>query len=479
MKMLRAAFTLAVVFGAALMSADTVAQSPSLSTAEAREIAMEAYVYGYSLVDNYRIQYAYFVDRDNPEYKGDWNRIANVARVYTPQDKAIQTPNSDTPYSFLGADLRTEPLVLTVPEVEQDRYYAAQFVDLYTYNFAYVGTRTTGNGSGKFLLVGPNWKGPTPKGIKGVIRSDTDLAFVLYRTQLFRQDDIGNVRKVQAGFKAEPLSVFLGEPSPAAAPAVDYLKPLTREQERTSLEFFDVLNFVLRFCPTYSDEQPLMDRFAKLGIGAGRKFDAQALSPEIRKAVEQGIADAWRSIDELGKRVAAGEVTSGDITGSRAYLKNNYLYRMRATVAGIYGNSKEEAIYPAYYVDASGQRPDGGHYRYTLRFKPGQLPPVNAFWSLTMYLPSRLLVANPLDRYLINSAMLADLKRDADGGVTLYLQHDSPGKDKEANWLPAPDGQFLAALRLYWPKQEALDGEWKQPPLQRSGAVMTGSTDSR
>ena len=211
-----------------------------------------------------------------------------------------------------------------------------------------------------------------------------------------------------------------------------------------------------------------MARFARLDIGAGKTFAPDAFTPEIRKAIEDGRADAWQAHEEIARRVNAGEITSGDVLGSRATLKNNYLYRMHGTVAGIWGNAQEEAIYRGYYIDSTGQRLDGQNNRYALRFAPGQLPPVNAFWSLTMYaMPSRLLVANPLHRYLINSPMLPDLKRDADGGLTLYLQRESPGKDRESNWLPAPGGPFLLALRLYWPKPEALDGRWKQPPVQR------------
>ena len=153
--------------------------------------------------------------------------------------------------------------------------------------------------------------------------------------------------------------------------------------------------------------------------------------------------------------------------GTREYLKNNYLYRMAAAVLGIYGNSKMEAMYPIYAVDTDGKKLDGAN-RYTVRFAPGQLPPVNAFWSLTMYeLPASLLVANPLNRYLLNSPMLPQFKRDADGGITFYIQNESPGADKEANWLPAPKGPFVMVMRLYWPKPEALDGTWKQPPMRR------------
>jgi hypothetical protein len=165
--------------------------------------------------------------------------------------------------------------------------------------------------------------------------------------------------------------------------------------------------------------------------------------------------------------VEAGKVTSGEVFGTRAYLKNNYLYRMGAAVLGIYGNSKQEAMYPVYGIDSAGRKLDGAN-RYTVRFPPGQLPPVNAFWSMTMYdLPESLLVANPINRYLINSPMLPQLVKDSDDGLTLYFQNDSPGKDKEPNWLPAPKGPFVVYMRLYWPKAEALDGTWKHPPMER------------
>jgi hypothetical protein len=176
---------------------------------QVREIAKQAYIYGFPMVDNYRIQYSYFVDKQDPDYKGAWNEIHNLARVATPADTAIQTPNSDTPYSFVGADLRAEPLVLTIPPVEAGRYFSVQFIDAYTYNFAYVGSRTTGNGGGKYLLTGPSWHGDKPAGITEVIQSDTEFAFVAYRTQLFSPDDLDNVKKVQDGYGVQTLSAFL------------------------------------------------------------------------------------------------------------------------------------------------------------------------------------------------------------------------------------------------------------------------------
>src|SRR3954447_13811189 len=198
-----------------------------ITSTEARAIAKEAYIYGFPLVDNYRIQYGYFVDTKSPEYKAPWNQIHSEPRVYTPADKAIQTPNSDTPYSFVGMDLRAEPIVLTVPPIEKERYFSIQLIDAYTFNFAYIGSRATGNDDGSYLIAGPNWKGDLPKGVKEVIRAETEFVFAVYRSQLFNPDDLDNVKKVQAGYKAQPLSAFLGQPAAKAGPPIDFIKPLS------------------------------------------------------------------------------------------------------------------------------------------------------------------------------------------------------------------------------------------------------------
>ena len=443
------------------------ARAADVTPAEARAIAKEAYIYGFPLVDNYRIQYSYFQDEQDPNYKLPWNQLINIPRVYTPEDTAIQTPNSDTPYSFIGMDLRTEPLVLTVPKIEKNRYFTIQLIDAYTFNFAYIGSRTTGNDGGSYLIAGPNWKGEKPDGIKKLIPSETEFVFGAFRTQLFSPDDMENVKKIQAGYKVQPLSAFLGQPAPKAAPAIDFVKPLTPEMQKTSPAFYNILNFVLQFCPTHPSEQKLMERLARIGIGGGRSFDAGKLSPEMRTAIKEGMADALTEYAVLQKQIDEKKVTSGQMFGTRDYLKNNYLYRMGAAVNGIYGNSQAEAMYPLLALDNEGQKLDGSK-KYTLRFEPGQLPPVNAFWSMTMYrMPEILLVENPIDRYLLNSPMLHQFKRDADGGLTVYIQHESPGKDKESNWLPAPQGWFMVVMRLYWPKEDALSGKWTAPTLKR------------
>ncbi|WP_201778951.1 DUF1254 domain-containing protein [Rhodopirellula islandica] len=433
---------------------------------EVTAIAKEAYIYGYPLVDSYRIQHAYFVDQNSPSFKAPWNQLTNIPNVYTPADTAIQTPNSDTPYSWAGLDLRAEPIVISVPKIEKNRYYSIQFIDAYTFNFAYAGSRTTGNDAGSILVAGPGWEGEEPEGIEEVIRSETDFILAAFRTQLFDPADIDNVKKIQSQYKVQPLSKFLGKAAAPAAPLVPWIKPLTTEEQKTSLEFFNVLNFVLGYCPVDPSEVELRQRFAKIGIEGGKTFDPAKLTPEMTAAFEQGRAQAWKAYAQDARKLQEGVITSGDVFGTRQYLNGNYLRRWLATI-GIYGNSKQEAMYPVYQVDSSGD-PLTGTHRYTLTFQQGQYPPVKAFWSLTMYkLPSSLLVANPIHRYLINSPMLPQLKKNADGGVTIYVQNESPGKERESNWLPAPDGPFSMYMRLYWPSEAALDGSWKAPKLDK------------
>lgn len=440
-----------------------------VSPEQARAIAKEAYIYGFPLVDSYRIQYSYFVDRQDPEYRGGFNEVHSEARLFTPEDKAVQTPNADTPYSMLGVDLRPEPLVLTVPRIEQDRYYSLQFIDGYTYNVAYIGSRTTGNGGGKYLLTGPDWDGPKPEGIDEVIRFDTQLGSVIYRTQLFGPADLENVEQIQTGYTATPLSAYLNQPAPEPAPPIDFVPPLRPDQQRTSPQFFEILGFTLRTMPTLPEEKELRERFASIGIGPDGDFEADKLSAQMRSAVEAGMADAWVELDTLTKdKIETGEVGSAQFFGTAADLNGNYLYRMAGAAFGIFGNTAAEAVYPGLAVDATGS-PLTGANNYVVKLPAGQLPPVNAFWSVTMYeMPQSLLVKNPIQRYLINSEMLPGLVPDPDGGYTIYVQNESPGPAREANWLPAPKGPFQMVMRLYWPKPDALNGTWKPPQVVKA-----------
>lgn len=439
-----------------------------LAKGEARAIAEEAFVYGFPMIMNYAVMYESFIDKTSSQYKCPFNQLYNTARVYTPKDTAVVTPNSDTPYSFFCADLRAEPVVFTVPEIETGRYFSVQLIDWSTFNFGYVGSRTTGNGGGNYLVAGPSWKGEKPRGIDQVFRCETEFAFAIFRTQLFNPADIENVKKEQAGYKLQPLSAFLKTPAPPAAPEIKWPKI---DKKLAESDPFAFLNFLLQFGPpvgTADVEKPLRARFAKIGIEAGKPFAVDRWTAdekaELVMAVKSGLEKIKKQAGELGKDENGWRV--GSAFGDRAFYKGDWTLRAAAAMAGIYGNDVVEALYPLLATDSEGNKPDCGTKRYTLTFPKGQLPPANAFWSVTMYDgKTQLLIENPLNRYLINSPMLSDLKKNEDGSLTIYIQKDSPGKEKESNWLPAPDGPIYVAMRLYWPKDEALKGKWRPPAL--------------
>ncbi|HEY1681472.1 MAG TPA: DUF1254 domain-containing protein [Candidatus Tumulicola sp.] len=451
---LSTALFFAMVFLLAAFPPSAAAQGAQPAQIEAA--AREAYIYGFPMVDLYRIMFGYFIDSRTPAFKGPFNTLVNSANVYTPADTTVQTPNSDTPYSFIGLDLRADGLVFTMPAIEKNRYYSAQFVDQYTYNIAYAGTRTTGNGGAKILIVGPDWKGPTPSAITKVVRFDTEFGLVGIRTQLFGPSDLDNVRKIQAGYTVQSLSSYLGTTAPPAAPAVDWLPPLTPAEERTSPQAFNLLAFILQFCPTRPSEVALRQSFASIGIVPGKPFDAGSRA----SSYVAGMAAGQKGIDTARAAVTG----TNDLFGTPEEMHDNYLNRAVGAQYGILGNSVAEAQYFGITKSSNGQ-PLSGSANYTIHFAKGEFPPARAFWSVTLYnLPQQLLVANPISRYLINSPMLPSLKLDNDGGLTIYIQSTSPGTNEESNWLPAPAGPFFMILRVYWPKESAINGQWK-PPL--------------
>jgi hypothetical protein len=437
-----------------------------------KDTYQQAYVYGFPMLMNYGVMYMYFVDHNSGQFKAPFNQIYNEARVFTPKDTAIVTPNSDTPYSFVGLDLRAEPIVLCVPKIEKTRYYNVQLVDMYTFNYGYIGSRATGNDAGCYMVAGPDWKGATPKGINKVFHSETQFGLVGYRTQLFGPKDMPNVVKVQSGYKVLTLSQFLKQPPPPPAPAIDF-PPFTKDDMK--LPFPKFLNFVLQYCPPVEEEKALRAKFATVGIEAGKPFELDKLS-EAQKAEEAlGVKEGYDSIvklkDNIGTNVNGWLI--GSILGDRAFFNGNWLQRAAGALAGIYGNSAEEAVYPLAKSDAAGNSLDGSKHNYTLTFAGGQYPPVNAFWSVTMYDgKTQLLIENPINRYLINSPMIPDMKKNKDGSLTLYIQKDAPTADKKSNWLPSPDGPIYMVMRLYWPKETppsilpAGSGTWKPPAIQ-------------
>jgi len=451
------------------VSAQTSADRPGFFAAKA--IAEEGFIYGLPIVMNYAAMYDFAVDKSSSQFKAPFNEIHNEARVFTYKDTTVVTPNSDTPYSVLWLDLRAEPMVLSVPAVDKSRYYTVQLCDGNTFNYGYIGSRATGNGPGDYLVVGPDWKGETPAGIKKVFNSSTQFSIAIYRTQLLNPQDMPNVVKVQAGYKVQPLSAYLKQPAPPAAPAVNFPKI---DKELVKTNFFEYLDFLLQFAPAGPEEQDIRAKLARIGIGAGKTFDFKDLSlehkAEVGLGMKEGDAKVTKAADNLGKDVNGWKVSA--LAGDRAFFNGDWLRRAAAAKAGIYGNDAVEATYPLTKTLANGEELDGSKHDYTLTFPKGQLPPVNAFWSVTMYDgKTQFLIENPINRYLINSPMLPAMTENPDGSVTLYIQHKTPGKDKEANWLPAPDGPIYLVMRLYWPKTEAPSilppgsGTWQPPAI--------------
>jgi hypothetical protein len=424
--------------------------------------ASTAFIYGYPMVEMYGIIYSFNVDTKSSQYKGPFNKIVNVPRVFTPADKAIVTPNSDTPYGFLTLDLRTEPYVISVPQIEKNRYYSIMFLDLYTYIYDVVGSRATGNDAGKFLVAGPNWKGEIPAGIKKVLRCETDFSFACFRTQLFNPADLKNVIKIQDQYSVEPLSSYLKTAAPPAAPVIDF--PAFTPELAKGSEFYTYMNFLLQYCPVDSSETKLRADLNKLGLAGGNKFSPDAKDTlAIKEGTEQGVKLMTETIEKDVK----GGVSSGTFFGSRQYLGDNYMNRAVGAKLGIGGLISQEAEYFLYKTNAQGEPYNTAVNNYAVTFKAGEFPPVNAFWSFTMYDgKTELLIENPINRYIINSPMLPQLQLAKDGSLTLYIQKDSPGKDKESNWLPAPsnDNAYIV-LRCYWPKEAILNGSWKAPPM--------------
>lgn len=450
-----------------------VAQASRPGIVGAFETAEAALVFGLPIVMNYTVMYEFAIDRNSGQFKAPFNAIWNDAQVFTWRDTAVPTPNSDTPYSMSWLDLRAEPVVISVPDVPAGRYFSVQVCDGNTYNVGYIGSRITGQGAGSWMVAGPGWQGATPPGIKGVIRPTTQFALTIFRTQLFGADDMPNVVAVQRGYKVEPLSTFLRQPAPPAAPEIRWPRV---NAELAKRHFFDYLAFALQFNAPQPNEAAVRAQMASIGItGTGAAVPSSLID---RLELTAGAIEGERKVEAAV--AAAGVAMNGwrvtPIPGAPEAYNGDWMLRAVAAKAGIFGNSTEEATYPFTRHDAAAAELDGSKGRYTLTFAANQLPPVNAFWSVTMYHGgNQLLVQNPIDRYLINTPMLSQMKRNADGGVTIHIQKDDPGAELRPNWLPAPNGPIYIVMRLYWPKTEQPSllpigqGQWQTPGIVRAG----------
>jgi hypothetical protein len=424
----------------------------AITPEHARAIAKEAYIFTYPLVMNYRTMYMQAIKGDGRI--GKWLHLG----VSSPADTDIVTPNNDTPYSYAWLDLRAEPWVLTMPKIEKDRFYTSQWDDLWGYVLDNPGSIIDGNDGVSVLLASPSWQGELPKGIKRIIRGESDFLGTLTRTQLKGDaNDLTHVKEIQESYMLQPLSAFLGKPAPANAPAIQW--PKWQEGDETREAYWGYADFLLPRTTPNPDDRAMYDKLISLGLKSGATWDASKLDPKIRQALQQGIDDARA---EMKKR-SEGGVDAAKFFGTRKHVGTNYMDRAMGVYMGIFGNVPQVSVYLSMPDDANGALLDGSKASYTLQFPKGQLPPVKFFWSITMYsIPQRLLVENPITRYSIGSST-PGLKPNADGSLTIYVSAKSPGKDKDSNWLPAPNGPFWTVMRCYGPAPEIINGSYKKP----------------
>ena len=422
------------------------------SPEELRSITKDVYTFTYPLVMNYRTMYMQAIDGDG-EF-GKWLHLD----LSSPKDTDIVSPNNDTPYSYAWVDLRAEPWVLTMPKIGKERFYTSQWDDLWGYVLDNPGSVNDGNDSHSYLLASPAWKGELPKGVKRVIRGESDILGTLTRTQVVGgTQDMPRVKKIQKSYELQPLSAFTGTEAPDPAPAIDW--PEWTEGDETTEKYFGYVNFILGFTTPNAADKEMYDKMAEIGVKAGVSWDQSKLKPEALEAIRNGISDARAEF----KRRGEAPYDPADFFNTRKKIGTDYINRAMGVYLGIFGNTTDQSVYLTDSVDSEGNLTDGSKHAYTATFEAGNLPPVEYFWSYTMYrLPERWLVDNPLNRYSIGSSA-EGLKKNKDGSLTIYFSKDSPGKDKESNWLPAPDGPFWVVLRTYGPGKEILDKSWKQP----------------
>lgn len=430
-----------------------------VSADEAYKIAKDAYIFAFPLNYYYRTVHSQLLDPNNKKKLAGFGKWRHDS-LATPADKDTTMPNNDTPYSWAWVDVRSEPWVLVQPPADGDRFYTSVWGDLWGHIVDYPGSTIDGQEGGTFLLASTAWKGEAPKGVKRVIRSETTVFGTLTRTAVTGPKDLPKMKAIQQGYKLMPLSTWLKKQAPPAAPKPKWPPPVWNEADMTNANFFKTTNFAMQFVVPNEMDKPMYDEMAKLGIGPKGGYDPAKFSPEVLAAVNKGITDGHKDIVDGAKAA----VDSSKFYGTREFIGTRYLdLAVGVEAGGILPNVPKQAFYGQWTKDAGGDAMDGSKAKYTYTFPAGQLPPVRFFWSLTMYdLTTRLLVANPIKRYSIGDRT-EGLKRNADGSLTLYVQKDSPGKDKESNWLPAPNGPMSIISRMYGPDDRILKGEYKFP----------------
>ncbi|MCX5823568.1 MAG: DUF1254 domain-containing protein [Deltaproteobacteria bacterium] len=442
----------------------SVSASP-LENSELAALVKKAYVYSFPVYEMYRMRQGAVYDHSNP-IRADLNHFGHVRELSDHTARRVTTPNNDTLYTNGWLDLSQEPVILSVPDTA-GRYYTIPFMDFFTNNFAFIGRRTTGTKAGDFVIVGPGWIGATPAGLP-VIKAPTNSVFLLARTMVNDQADLPNVHKIQDQYKLTPLSIWTK--TGKAKVTTDLNNPPLAPNPKDPWDFFKIVNLGLTENPPPADEAPLLSELAKIGVGPGQNFDPNRLTEGQRQVVLTAMQEAAKGIPMERTRFA-NLVHEGWMSLPPNLGKYGKDYSLRAWIAlvGFAALDPEEACYFSGIADKSG-KPYMGKNRYRLHFEKGTLPPVDGFWSLSMYeiTPEQRLffVDNPIHRYAIGDRT-KDLKLNNDGSLDIHIQNQSPGKDLESNWLPAPSGPFRLVFRTYQPREIILKGGYKLPGVQQ------------
>lgn len=447
------------------------ANQPAIKEQEAHAIAVDAYLYFYSLVTvDLTRRVGTNIEAGKIPGFGPANMFHSLPAFPTAEYKAVVRVNFDTLYSNAILDMTKEPVVVSAPETN-GRYYLLPMLDMWSDVFASPGWRTTGTHAINFLVTPPGWSGDVPSGMTR-ISAPTPYVWVIGRTKTDGPSDYDAVHKIQAGYKITPLSQWGKPPVPPTVtidPTVDMKTPPKLQVDRMPADkFFAYAAEILKVNPPHITDEPMIAQLKKIGIEVGKSFDLNKADPVVQKALASAPAEAqqlmaWK--EPTLARVANHWSLNTDTMG---VYGNYYLKRAIITQWGLGANLPQDAIYPSSLGDETGKPLDGAN-KYTLHFEKGQTPPAEAFWSVTLYDPEGFQVANPLNRFTLSSWM--PLKHNGDGSLDLHFQNESPGADKEANWLPAPKGEFNLLMRLYAPRSEALTGKWDPPPVTRVRAI--------
>lgn len=463
-------FLLAALCAGAMLWPPRAQAQQSISSEDAREIAQEAYIYAYPMVLGDVTRKVMTNVAEAAGLRAPMNRMSHMHAFPDASFTDVVRPDTDMLYSMMYFDVSREPMVFSVPD-SGGRYYLLPMLDLWSEVFTAPGKRTTGTGAQTFAVVGPRWQGQLPAGMTEY-RSPTAIVKLIGRTQTDGKADYAAVHEFQDGIKAVPLGAY-GKPyTPPEAPVnqkvnpnQDMSAPLDQVEKMDAETFFSRFAELMKDNPPHANDYPVLSRMKRIGLEPGKSFSLASAPEEVQDALSTAPAEA---LDKIKASLAkSGVLINGwriNLTAIGTY-GTDYLHRAGVAYAGLGANPVEDAVYLTVFTDASGA-PFSSDRRYMLHFDKSRIPPSRAFWSLTMYNEHQRFTANPVDRYAIGDR--DELTYNPDGSLDLLIQRETPGRDKEANWLPAPaNGAFMMSLRLYWPRPEVLDGTWKPPPVRR------------